>query len=154
MSWIRNRRQALIAANTALLIFAAMVAPLPLAASAPQTRTLAINARAFAYEPATIRVQHGDTVTIHLESLDVVHGLFIDGYDVDIQAEPGKSAQVTFVADKEGKFNFRCSVSCGTLHPFMIGEIKVGPNARFVRAIVATLIATLGAITFFWRKTI
>ena len=96
-------------------------------------------------------IQRGDTITIHLESLDSAHGLFIDGYDVDIHAEPGKSAEATFVADKEGKFKIRCSVSCGVLHPFMIGEMNVEPDFPFVRAVAATIIMSIGALAFFWK---
>ncbi len=86
-----------------------------------------------------------------LESTDAVHGLAVDGYDVNIQAEPGKSAEATFVADREGKFKFRCSVSCGALHPFLIGELQVSPEFPLARAIVATLIAALGALLYFWK---
>lgn len=129
----------------------ALGVPLPAVASSPQTRRIEVNARQFAYEPATLNVNRGDTITFHLESLDATHGLFVDGYAVNIQAEPGKSAEVTFVADKEGKFKFRCSVSCGTLHPFMIGELNVAPNLPLGRAIIVTLIVAIGATVFFWR---
>ncbi len=99
-----------------------------------------------------LSVQRGDTITFHLESLDATHGLFVDGYDVNIQAEPGKSAEVTFVADKEGTFKFRCSVSCGTLHPFMIGELDVEPNVPLTRAILVTLVVAVGATIYFWNS--
>ncbi len=153
--WLRGHRKTWIAASTALLALAAIVIPLPIASSAPaQAHRFDLNARAFAFEPATVQVQRGDTVTIHLESLDAAHGLFIDGYDVNIQAEPGKSAEITFVADKEGKFKFRCSVTCGALHPFMIGELNVEPDFSFARAVVATLIASAGTIVFFWKNAV
>ncbi len=148
---LRGHRRIWIAASTALLTLAAIVVPWPTdTAAAAQARRIDVNARTFAFEPATIQVQRGDTVTIHLESLDAEHGLFIDGYDVNIQAEPGKSAEITFVADKEGKFKFRCSVTCGALHPFMIGEMTVDPDFPFVRAVAATIIASVGALAFFW----
>ncbi len=149
--WWRGRRKTIIAASTALLILAAISIPAPFVAPAAQARTIDVSARQFAFEPATLRVQRGDTVTIHLESLDAVHGLFIDGYDVDIQAEPGKSADVTFVADKEGKFKVRCSITCGPLHPFMIGELEVAPDLPLARALVAMAIATFGALLMFWQ---
>ena len=152
MTWFHARRRFIIAVTTILLIIAAMIIPLPIATSAPKTHSIEMSARTFAFEPSTFTVQKGDTVTIHLESLDARHGLFIDGYDVNIQAEPGKSAQVTFVADQEGKFKFRCSVTCGVLHPFMIGELTVDPDFPFARAVLATLMATMGASAFFWRK--
>ncbi len=129
----------------------AMLVPLPFALQGGQARTVDIHARAFAYDPGTIQVQRGDTVTIKLDSSDTVHGLTIDGYDVDIKAEPGQSAQATFVADHEGTFKFRCSVTCGALHPFMIGELQVTPDLPLARALIATGIATLGALFYFWK---
>ncbi len=149
--WLRGHRQTIIAASTALLILAAIAIPLPLVTPAAQARTVEVSARQFAFEPATLLVQRGDTVTIHFESLDAVHGLFIDGYDVNIQAEPGKSADVTFLANKESKFKIRCAVACGPLHPFMIGELEVAPDLPFARALVAMGVATIGALLLFWR---
>jgi heme/copper-type cytochrome/quinol oxidase subunit 2 len=146
-----NRRQLIIAAITLFLIVSAMLVPLPIAASVPQAHTIDMTARQFAFEPASLDIQRGDTVTIHFESLDSAHGLSIDGYDVDLQAEPGKSAETTFVADKAGKFKFRCSVTCGILHPFMIGEMNVDPDFPFARAAAATVIVIAGALAFFWK---
>lgn len=141
----------LIAASAACLMLAAMVLPLPVMASAPQLRTLHIDARTFAYEPGSASVRRGDTVTIELEALDAVHGFYLDGYDVNLVVEPGKHATATFVADKEGKFKFRCSVACGALHPFMIGELNVEPNTPLARAVLITFAGALGALAIFWK---
>jgi heme/copper-type cytochrome/quinol oxidase subunit 2 len=148
---VHDRRQVYIAVITVILIIAAIVIPLPVAAFIPQTREVTVDARAFAYAPASIEIHQGDTVHLTLQALDAAHGLSIDGYNVNIQAEPGKSAQASFVADKQGKFKFRCSVSCGPLHPFMIGEMHVDPEFPLARALAATLITTIGALVFFWR---
>ncbi len=145
-------RKSLVAASAALLALATIFIPLSVHPAAPQTRTVTVDARQFAFEPALLEVQRGDTVTLHLESLDASHGLSIDGYDVNIQAEPGKSADITFVADKPGTFKFRCSVTCGALHPFMIGELTVEPDLPLARAIAVTLIVAMGAVAFFWRE--
>jgi heme/copper-type cytochrome/quinol oxidase subunit 2 len=141
----------LIAASAVLFTLAVIFLPLPVPALAAQTHTIHVDARAFAFEPGTLNVQRGDTVTIQLEAMDTVHGLYIDGYDVNLVAEPGKSATATFVADKEGKFKFRCAVACGALHPFMIGELNVTPNVPFVRALLITLGGVVGAVAFFWK---
>lgn len=145
-------RKPLIVASAALLALATIFVPLPTHPATPQTRTVNVDARQFAFEPATLDVQRGDTVALHLESLDASHGLSIDGYDVNIQAEPGKSADITFVADKPGTFKFRCSVTCGALHPFMIGELTVEPDFPLARAIAVTLIVAIGAVVFFWKE--
>ncbi len=151
-NWFRGHRRVLIAASTLLLTLAAIFLPLPFAAPGAQARTIDVDARQFAFEPSQIHVQQGDTVTIHLESLDAVHGLYIDDYGVDLHAEPGASAETTFVADHAGKFKVRCSVSCGVLHPFMTGEITVDPDMPFARAAVAVIVAAIGAVVYFWRN--
>ena len=111
-----------------------------------------ITARSFAFEPEIVRVHRGDQVTIELESLDATHGIYLDGYDLSVEAEPGRPAQLSFVADRSGSFRFRCSVACGNLHPFMIGQLKVGPNTRLGQAMAALGLATLGAVWFFGRR--
>lgn len=140
-----------IAVSTVGLVFAAIFVPLPVPAYVPQSHTLHITARTFAFEPGSISIHRGDTVTLDLEALDAVHGLYVDGYAVNLVAEPGKSATTTFVADREGKFKFRCSVTCGALHPFMIGELNVEPDIPLVRALVITLMGVIGALAFFWK---
>ena len=110
-------------------------APLPVQSIAPQERTFRIDARQYAYSPPEIDVNPGDTVTIQLMSDDVVHGLYIDGYDISVEADPGQTATLTFVADKPGSFRFRCNVTCGAMHPFMIGKLTIGTNHWLYRSI-------------------
>jgi heme/copper-type cytochrome/quinol oxidase subunit 2 len=110
--------------------------PIALAASAgPAERHIRIEASSFQYTPEAIHVNSGDHVTIDLVSTDVVHGLYIDGYDLNVTADPGQTATLSFVADRAGSFRFRCSVTCGALHPFMIGKLNVGSNDLLWRAI-------------------
>src|SRR6266498_5583163 len=77
-------------------------APLPAQPIAPQERTFRIIARQFSYSPSEFSVNPGDRVTIQLVSTDVVHGLYVDGYDISVEADPGQTATLTFVADKSG----------------------------------------------------
>ena len=143
MTRLRPHHSHLLAVLTLLLAFSTLLLPIPIQA-AQAHHQLSLNARTFAFEPARFEVNIGDRVTLTLQSEDVVHGVYIDGYDITIAAEPGKPAQTTFVADRAGKFRFRCSVSCGALHPFMIGELVVGPNLPFIRAAAALLIVFVG----------
>jgi heme/copper-type cytochrome/quinol oxidase subunit 2 len=132
-----------------LFVMAGLVvafAPLPVPTIAPQARTFQMDARQFAYSPSELKVNPGDTVTIQLISTDVVHGLYVDGYDVSVEADPGQTATLTFVADKQGSFRFRCNVTCGAMHPFMIGKITVGSNNWFFRSIGWATLAIVGVV--------
>lgn len=119
-------------------------ARLPVPTSAPQERTFRIDAHQFAYSPSEIRVNPGDAVTIELVSTDVVHGLYLDGYDISVEADPGQTAVLRFVADKTGSFRFRCNVTCGAMHPFMIGKLTVGTNQWLYRSLGLAVLAISG----------
>ena len=131
------------------LALAVLLLPIPFA-PAPVTRQVTMVAGQFAFDPPVLRVNQGDRVILTLKAADVVHGFYLDGYDIETRVEPGISQQVEFVADRAGKYRYRCSVSCGTLHPFMIGEMVVNPNLTFVRAVGLTLVA-LAATLFYLR---
>ena len=75
---------------------------------------------------------------------DVVHGLYVDGYDVSVEADPGQTKSLTFTADKPGSFRFRCNITCGAMHPFMIGKLYVGSNNWLYRSIGLALLAVVG----------
>ena len=121
-------------------------APLPVQPITPQEQTYQIDSHQFAYSPSELKVNPGDTVTIRLVSTDVVHGLYVDGYDVSVEADPGQSATLTFVADKPGSFRFRCNITCGAMHPFMIGKITVGTNNWLLRSIGLAALAVMGVM--------
>jgi heme/copper-type cytochrome/quinol oxidase subunit 2 len=132
-----------------LFVMAGLVvafAPLPVPTIAPQARTFQIDARQFAYSPSELNVNPGDTVTIELVSTDVVHGLYVDGYDISVEADPGQTATLTFIANKRGSFRFRCNITCGAMHPFMIGKITVGPNNWLFRSIGLAALAIAGVM--------
>jgi heme/copper-type cytochrome/quinol oxidase subunit 2 len=134
----------------AAIAFLIVFAPTPTAFSAHADRTIRIEARSFHYTPEVIQVNPGDRVTLELSSADYVHGLYIDGYDLNLVADPGQTSRLTFVADKPGTFRLRCSVTCGALHPFMIGKLNVGSNDLLLRAIGLAVVA--GFAGFWWLR--
>lgn len=143
-SFLQNRwGRGLVFLALALLIW---LMPLPIPTPAPVARTFRIEASQYAFSPEVIQVNPGDRVTIVLVSTDVMHGLSLDGYDLNLTAEPGQTASGTFVAREAGVIRFRCSIPCGNLHPFMIGKWQIGPDLLLYRAIALGCLAILAAV--------
>ena len=143
-------------ARLALALAALAVAffPAPTSLAAPTDRHIHLEASRFAYVPAVIAVSPGDRVTIEFEAADVVHGLYLDGYRLNLIAEPGQTARLTFVADRPGTFRFRCSVTCVPLHPFMIGKLSVGPNWLLYRAIGLSFLSVIAGLPLIKRQAL
>lgn len=131
-------------AGVAVLGFGALGFLLAPATEPPQERAFTIAAAQYAYDPPVIRVNRGDTLRLRFASQDVIHGFYLEGHDLDVKitpmqthvelrrpSRPGQVEQmeeVILTTVREGKFRFRCSETCGTVHPFMLGELIVGPN--------------------------
>jgi plastocyanin len=139
---MRSRSSVLILFLALAVLLVAFV-PLPVAPTVPIARNFRIEASSFAFTPAEITVNPGDHVTIELTALDVVHGLYLDGYDLKVEADPGQTETLTFTADRSGTFRFRCSVTCGDLHPFMIGKLHVGSNTLLWRGVGLAAISVI-----------
>ncbi len=114
----------------------------PLSQVETEPKLINVIAKRFSYNPNRISVKKGQRITLRLESLDVTHGLYLDGYGIDIKARPGMVGKATFTADKPGRFTFRCSETCGEFHPYMVGFMEVTPNTRF------GLFATVTGVAF------
>jgi heme/copper-type cytochrome/quinol oxidase subunit 2 len=130
--------------------------------SEPQEQLITVRARQYAYDPEVIRVDRGDTVRLRLISEDVVHGFYLEGHDLDVRilplepevelrrpSAPGKVEkveEVVFAADTEGKFRYRCSRTCGYMHPFMQGELIVEPNRLLPTSMGLAVGLLLGAL--------
>jgi polyferredoxin len=158
------------------LLVVALAAPVALSrrARTPETHVISLTAHTYAYSPHRIVVNQGDTIILKPTSKDVTHGFYLDGYNVEfiikqegiallrydwtdedgtVHTDWDKVRQVKFVADKAGKFVFRCVQTCGNLHPFMTGELIVRPNRPYFFAVSLSLwLAASLLIGFFARK--
>ena len=132
-----------------LIVSSLLVAflPFPAAGDLGKDQVIDIQASQFQFDPGTIKVKPGDQVTINLTALDVAHGIYLDGYGLDLKVDPGQTKSFTFTADRQGSFRFRCSISCGALHPFMIGKIQVGQNIILLRGVGLSAIAMIAIAT-------
>ena len=151
-SWFRHPSFRLILLFS-LLGIGVLVVPIP-TVQHPTTRHLTLDAMQFEFAPGRVEVNQGDTVVIDIMASDVVHGFHLDGYGIDERLEPGLPKHITFVADQAGKFRYRCSVNCGNLHPFMIGELVVGPNTPFWRLAGSLFIALAGLLVYLWQSEV
>lgn len=108
----------------------------------------------FSFTPDTIRVQKGDRVRLNLDSVDVEHGIALDGYDGTIPVPVEKVVTVEFVAKEGGALRFRCAVTCGAFHPFMVGRIVVEPETTFPWAmfLIGTAPLALFGGWVLWRR--
>lgn len=109
----------------------------------PGEKAFVIEADRYSYSPGVVQVNQGDQVLIKLVSNDVVHGLYIEDYDLNLTAEPGQTAELSFIAQKSGTFRLRCSETCGAMHPFMVGKLQVGNNQLLWRGSAAALLLGL-----------
>ncbi|MCU4801917.1 TAT-dependent nitrous-oxide reductase [Halobacteria archaeon HArc-gm2] len=79
-----------------------------------------------------IRVQEGDEVTITATNVettsDIVHGMAIPEYDIDLALVPQDTREVTFTADEPGVYWAYCSYFCSALHLEMRSRLIVEPS--------------------------
>lgn len=150
MQQLLENHPRLIGLPVLALMLVVWLIPLPGAAHAT-THEISLDATQYEYAPGRVHVNQGDQVVITLTASDVVHGFYLDGYGLEGRVEPGVSQQITFTADKAGKFRYRCSVSCGPLHPFMIGELVVESNTPYWRATGLVLVAVGGMLAYLWQ---
>lgn len=138
-------RPIVVRSSVAVVVLLIAFLPFSTPAAEPSHRWFRIEADQYAFDPGTITVNPGDEVTLELVATDVMHGLYVDGYDLEVTAEPGQSASLTFVADRSGTVRLRCSVTCGPLHPFMVGKLRVGESTLLWRGTaLALLVALIG----------
>ncbi len=134
----------------------------------PHERTFTVTAHKYAYEPSVLQVNRGDRVHIRLQAADVTHGFYLEGYDLDTKARPGDTTflmrrpseggdykavqEISFVASRSGKFHYRCSQTCGYMHPFMQGELIVSPNYLYSTSVGMTLGLGVGMLLLVRRS--
>jgi cytochrome c oxidase subunit II len=82
-------------------------------------------AHIFSFDPSTIAVPVGSTVTFYVTSPDVVHGFFIPNTAVNLMVVPGWVSDETHTFRTRGTYLLLCNEYCGAGHHFMYGSIEV-----------------------------
>ncbi len=115
----------------ALMLAAALAAQEPPAekppAEKPAVREILLQAKKYEFTPSEFRVKQGERVRLIVVALDRKHGIKIEEFGVDRDAEEGAQTVVEFTADKAGTFQFQCAVWCGFGHSRMRGTLIVEP---------------------------
>ncbi len=116
---------AVAAIYTAMPAFSAE-APKPYVAD-PKAKEVTIDMKAYkyAYDPGDITVYQGQKITLNITAVDRKHGFKLDAFNINVTLPKGEVTKVTFVADKTGEFQFKCSSFCGFGHFNMKGVLKV-----------------------------
>lgn len=91
----------------------------------PGRYELVLVASAWSFAPAEIRIPAGSEVTITATTVDVIHGLHIEGTRVNMMLIPGQVARNTFRFDAPGEHLMVCHEYCGAGHHFMAGRVVV-----------------------------
>ena len=89
------------------------------------TKVFYVTALMWEYYPTEIRVLEGDNVIIHLTSIDVPHGIYIEAWNITSNVAPNQTEIIEFKADKVGNFEFYCIFYCGIGHEDMRAYVIV-----------------------------
>ena len=84
-----------------------------------------IVAQTWAFLPNRITVPKGSTITFYVTSKDVIHGLKLDGTNINMMIIPGEISRLTATFDDPGTYNFVCHEYCGAGHHTMYGQLTV-----------------------------
>lgn len=79
----------------------------------------------------TLFVPQNKAVKLGLNSLDVVHSLYIPAFRIKEDVVPGREKMSWFIPQTEGNFDLFCAEYCGLNHSYMITMVKVLPEAQF-----------------------
>lgn len=110
-------------AAAAFLCVAAIASAMPVHAAGNDVTVEASN---WKFSPATIVAHVGVPTTIHIKSVEGVHGISSDELGIaNTILPPNKDVTVTFTPKKAGTYVVHCSVPCGSGHADMKFTVKV-----------------------------
>ena len=85
-------------------------------------------AKTWLFEPATLEIPVGSTVTIYVTTPDLQHGFKITDTNVNMQVVPGQVSKLEYTFDEVGDYPYICTEYCGRGHATMFGTISVVPE--------------------------
>jgi cytochrome c oxidase subunit II len=98
------------------------LAPFATGQSAAKLRVIASK---FKFTPNVIHVKRGQSTTLVLTSVDILHGFGIPELGLRKDLIPGKEVELSFTPSKVGRFHIICDNFCGEGHDDMSGWLIV-----------------------------
>ena len=86
-----------------------------------------IVATRFAFVPDCVPVPAGRPFTLRVATSDVVHGLLVDGTNINTMVVPNDVSVVTATIARAGEYRMPCHEYCGLGHSAMVGRVRVVP---------------------------
>lgn len=73
-------------------------------------REIEVTASSLKFDPGEITVTAGEDVSIVLTSTDLLHDFTVDGLDIHVAADTGKTVAGGLRADEPGQYTYYCTV--------------------------------------------
>ena len=89
----------------------------------------------------TLHVPVNTPVRIVINSVDVIHSLFIPSFRTKMDAVPGRYSDIWFKATETGEFPIFCAEYCGTSHSDMLAKVVVHPPGGYETGLANTIAA-------------
>ena len=139
----------------------------------PTRKNIPVRSFRYGKDPAVIRCNRGDTLSLTFSSDDTGHSFFLEEFDIDVKVSPSSgevsvfkvsdpstepvlTREVTIVARHPGvlnylvsRSNYRCHVWCGPMHAFEQGKLVILPNSLLVFSL-----GCVAGILFLWLKRV
>lgn len=91
----------------------------------PNTYEVVMYGQAWAFTPAEVRVPVGADVIFTATSVDVLHGLNVEGTRLNMMLIPGQISRNTYRFEEPGEYLLICHEYCGIQHHTMFGKVIV-----------------------------
>jgi cytochrome c oxidase subunit II len=92
---------------------------------APGKYVAVLIAQTWSWTPNELHIPVGSTVTFHVASKDVTHGLFVENTTINEMVIPGLVSHLTYTFTRPGEYPMFCHEYCGAGHQAMAGKIVV-----------------------------
>lgn len=79
----------------------------------------------------TLFVPANKAVVLNMESMDVIHSLFIPAFRIKEDVVPGKDNYMWFKSAVPGNYDLFCTEYCGLRHSYMVTSVKVMEDSDF-----------------------